>query len=63
MAGGWLPLERSEDVAAQQRRLSERLLRILDKDPQRLTPILVAEPPAPPASEPVAEAAAAAPRA
>jgi nanoRNase/pAp phosphatase (c-di-AMP/oligoRNAs hydrolase) len=45
MAGGWLPIERPEELPALQRMLSERLLRILDKDPQRLAPIRVAEPP------------------
>jgi nanoRNase/pAp phosphatase (c-di-AMP/oligoRNAs hydrolase) len=63
MAGGWIPLDRAEDLAAQQRRLSERLLRILGKDPQRLAPIRLLEPPAAetppeaPADTPVAPAA------
>jgi len=64
MAGGWTPLDRGEDVSSQQRRLGERLLRILGKDPQRLTPIRLAEPPpaepaAPAAESGVAPAAAA----
>jgi len=45
MAGGWLPLERPEDLESQQKMLSERLLRILGKDPQRLAPIKLSEPP------------------
>jgi nanoRNase/pAp phosphatase (c-di-AMP/oligoRNAs hydrolase) len=57
MAGGWLPLERPEDLPALQRMLSERLLRILGKDPQRLTPIRMAEPPALAAAPPPAPSA------
>jgi hypothetical protein len=49
MAGGWIPLERGEDLASQQRRLGERLLHVLGKDPQRLAPIRLAEAPSPPA--------------
>ena len=44
MAGGWLPIERPDELEAQQRMLSERLLRILGKDPQRLAPIRLADP-------------------
>ena len=44
MAGGWLPLERPEDLEPLQRMLSERLLRILGKDPERLVPIRLTEP-------------------
>jgi nanoRNase/pAp phosphatase (c-di-AMP/oligoRNAs hydrolase) len=65
MAGGWLPLAGTEDVAAQQRMLSERLLRILGKDPQRLAPMRFVESPAPapePPPAPMPEPAAAAPR-
>ncbi|HVR27920.1 MAG TPA: DHH family phosphoesterase [Thermoanaerobaculia bacterium] len=47
MAGGWIPLERDVDLSLQQRRLGERLLRILGKDPQRVAPIRLAEPPPP----------------
>jgi nanoRNase/pAp phosphatase (c-di-AMP/oligoRNAs hydrolase) len=52
MAGGWLPLERPEELETLQRMLSERLLEILGKDPQRLAPIRLVEPvqPAPPAT-------------
>jgi hypothetical protein len=49
MAGGWLPLERPEDLESQQRMLSERLLRMLGKDPQRLAPIRLTEATPPPA--------------
>ena len=44
MAGGWLPIERPDELEAQQKMLSERLLRILGKDPQRLAPIRLADP-------------------
>jgi nanoRNase/pAp phosphatase (c-di-AMP/oligoRNAs hydrolase) len=44
MAGGWLPLDRPEDLEPLQRTLSERLLRILGKDPERLVPIRLNEP-------------------
>jgi nanoRNase/pAp phosphatase (c-di-AMP/oligoRNAs hydrolase) len=47
MAGGWLPLERPEDLALLQTMLSDRLLRILGKDPQRLQPIRLVEAPQP----------------
>jgi hypothetical protein len=57
MAGGWLPLERPDSLGAQQRTLSERLLRVLGKDPQRLVPIRFAEAPVPPHS-PAPESAA-----
>jgi nanoRNase/pAp phosphatase (c-di-AMP/oligoRNAs hydrolase) len=54
MAGGWLPLERPEDLEAQQRMVSERLLRILGKDPQRLSPVRLAEPAPEPTAPPAA---------
>jgi nanoRNase/pAp phosphatase (c-di-AMP/oligoRNAs hydrolase) len=47
MAGGWLPLDGPDTLEAQQRTLSERLLRMLGKDPQRLAPIRLSEPPVP----------------
>jgi nanoRNase/pAp phosphatase (c-di-AMP/oligoRNAs hydrolase) len=53
MAGGWLPLERPEELETQQRTLSERLLRILGKDPHRLAPIRLVDPVQPGSSPPV----------
>jgi nanoRNase/pAp phosphatase (c-di-AMP/oligoRNAs hydrolase) len=53
MAGGWLPIERPDELEAQQRMLSERLLRILGKDPQRLAPIRLADPVQPSAPDDV----------
>ena len=44
MAGGWLPLERPEDLEPLQRMLTERLLGMLGKDPERLVPIRLTEP-------------------
>jgi hypothetical protein len=44
MAGGWLPLNRPEDLEPLQRMLTGRLLAMLGKDPERLAPIRLSEP-------------------